>query len=145
MCQLAAPAPPRVSSCAVASSSLSDYLNRALTRAGSRRVLAEQLDLTRQRLSRLLRNEGYGPGVETCIRLAQILAIEPGDVLRAAGHTGMAKLLAEVYQRHDLSADDRRWRRLRAQLTPEDAAYVDGLLERLVAGPRPSARKSARK
>src|SRR5262249_53337607 len=124
-------------------SSLSELLNQALKRAGSRRALADAMDLSRQRLSRILRGEGYPPSAESLLRLARAQDLDPAGLLRAAGHDGLVELLADTYGAPDerLTATDRRWRRLREQLPADDAAMVEGLLVRLARDARKAGRK----
>lgn len=122
---------------------LSELLEDALTQAGSRRALAAAMGITRQRLSRILRGEGGSPSPESCLRLARAQHRKAFTVLRAAGHVELADLLVELHGEPDerLTPTDRRWRRLRERLTPDDAATVEAMLVRLGKDAKKGARK----
>jgi len=95
------------------------------------------MGLSRQRLSRILL-QGESPGIEACLRLAQAQDRDPATVLRAAGHVGVADLLAALYgaKGERTTATDRRWRRLRETLSEAEVTAVESVLVSL-AGKRP--------
>jgi len=121
----------------VSSSSLAELLDDAVKRAGSRAALGQAMGLSRQRLSRILL-QGESPGIEACLRLAQAQDRDPATVLRAAGHVGVADLLAALYgaKGERTTATDRRWRRLRETLSEAEVTAVESVLVSL-AGKRP--------
>lgn len=127
----------------VSSSSLAELIADALRRAGdSRAELGKAMGLSRQRIALIL--QGESPGIEACLRLAQAQDRDPATVLRAAGHVGVADLLAALYgaQGERTTATDRRWRRLRDTLSPADVAAVESVLVRLAGKARPKSSPS---
>jgi transcriptional regulator with XRE-family HTH domain len=110
-----------------------DFLEAAAKKLGSKRKLAQAINLSPGRLSRVLGGE-HSFTIARCFALAKVTGDSPAHVLRVAGKSKLADLIEEAYGPNPSGVNpaERTLIKQWDALEPQDRVHMEWMLTRLI-------------